>query len=85
MSTRPSCADRQLFKARVGLALPETDLDHSVCRFALTEADLRVVPDLRTDPRTAFNSLVTGEPRIRFYAGAPLRLAEGRKWSARCV
>ncbi|WP_177202263.1 PAS domain-containing protein [Methylobacterium sp. ap11] len=78
-------ADRQWFKASIGFPRCETDLDHSVCRFALTEPDLLVIPDLTTDPRTAPNPLVTHEPHIRFYAGAPLRLTGGTVVGSLCV
>jgi PAS domain S-box-containing protein len=78
-------ADRQWFKARVGFAASETDLDRSVCKFALIAPDLLVIPDLAADPRTAANPLVTGEPHIRFYAGAPLRLGGGTVVGSLCV
>ncbi|WP_156453988.1 MULTISPECIES: GAF domain-containing protein [Methylobacterium] len=77
--------DRQWFKARVGFPSCETDLDRSVCKFALAEPDLLVIPDLTADSRTAANPLVTGEPRIRFYAGAPLRSPEGHTVGSLCV
>jgi len=77
--------DRQWFKARVGFPLLQTDLDHSVCKYALTKADLLIIPDLRLDPRTAGNPLVTGEPFIRFYAGAPLRDGNGVPIGSLCV
>ncbi|WP_298961146.1 GAF domain-containing protein [uncultured Methylobacterium sp.] len=78
-------ADRQWFKARLGFPPCETDLDSSVCRFVLAEPDLLVIPDLTADPRTAFNPLVTGEPHIRFYGGAPLRTLEGHILGSLCV
>ena len=78
-------ADRQWFKARAGFPHCETDLNASVCAHALTEADLLIVPDLTADPRTAANPLVTGEPHIRFYAGAPLRLSDGQVVGSLCV
>src|ERR1700753_1141781 len=65
--------DRQWFKARAGFEPCEPDLDSSVCAHALVEPDLLIVPDLTADLRTAANPLVTGEPFIRFYAGAPLQ------------
>ncbi|MHC2109227.1 GAF domain-containing protein [Methylobacterium sp. CM6246] len=77
--------DRQWFKARVGFPHCETDLDSSVCKFALVEPDLLVIPDLTADPRTMANPLVTGEPYIRFYAGAPLRSLEGQVLGSLCV
>ncbi|MGX7709389.1 PAS domain-containing protein [Methylobacterium sp. Gmos1] len=78
-------ADRQWFKANVGFPQCETDLESSVCKFALAEPDLLIIPDLAADPRTASNPLVTGEPHIRFYAGAPLRLTGGAVVGSLCV
>lgn len=78
-------ADRQWFKARVGFEPSETALNSSVCRFVLHEPDLLVISDLQTDARTLANPLVTGEPHIRFYAGAPLRTAEGQVLGSLCV
>ncbi len=77
--------DRQWFKARVNFPACETDLDRSVCKFALAEPDLLVIPDLTADPRTADNPLVTHAPHIRFYAGAPLRTPEGQTLGSLCV
>ena len=77
--------DRQWFKARIGFPPCETDLDSSVCAYALDAPDLLVIPDLTLDPRTRANPLVTGPPYIRFYAGAPLRTAEGQTLGSLCV
>lgn len=77
--------DRQWFKAKVGFEPCETDLGSSVCTHALAEPDLLVIPDLTRDPRTAANPIVTGEPRIRFYAGAPLRTKAGHVVGSLCV
>ncbi|WP_010188019.1 GAF domain-containing protein [Sphingomonas sp. PAMC 26605] len=64
--------DRQWFKARVGFDPEQTSLDQSVCRHVVEAAKTVVITDLTADPRTRDNTLVTGGPRIRFYAGAPL-------------
>ncbi|MCJ2046389.1 GAF domain-containing protein [Methylobacterium sp. J-078] len=77
--------NRQWFKARIGFPDCETDLNASVCAHVLAEPDLLVIPDLTKDPRTQGNSLVTGGPRIRFYAGAPLRTPEGKVLGSLCV
>lgn len=76
---------RQWFKARIGFEPCETDLDRSVCAHVLVEDDLLVIPDLTVDERTKHNPLVTGEPHIRFYAGAPLRTREGDVLGSLCV
>lgn len=78
-------ADRQWFKARAGFPECGTDLNASVCAHVLAEPDLLVIPDLSRDPRTRSNPLVSGEPRIRFYAGAPLRTPDGKALGSLCV
>lgn len=64
---------RQWFKARVGLATRQTPRDMAFCAHALPAPDgVLIVEDTQLDTRFADNPLVTGEPKIRFYAGAPL-------------
>jgi two-component sensor histidine kinase len=77
--------DRQWFKARIGFGECQTDLNSSVCAHALIEPDLLVIPDLTHDARSRDNPLVTGEPFIRFYAGAPLRTADGHVLGSLCA
>ena len=50
----------------------------------LTEAPL-VVGDMLQDDRFADNPLVAGEPRVRFYAGFPLRLRDGASVGSLCL
>jgi GAF domain-containing protein len=66
-------SDRQWFKARAGFAPCGTSLDRSVCAHVLGSPDLLVIPDLTQDSRARENPLVTGEPHLRFHAGAPLQ------------
>ena len=69
---------RQWFKSHHGLALRETPIAISFCIHAIgAHGAVFEVPDARLDPRFAANPMVTGEPRIRFYAGAPLITADG--------
>ncbi|HEV7764652.1 MAG TPA: ATP-binding protein [Thermoanaerobaculia bacterium] len=76
---------RQWFKARIGLDVQETPRSVSFCGHALHDSDVFVVHDALADPRFATNPLVVGEPKIRFYAGAPLTSPEGLKLGALCV
>ena len=77
---------RQWFKANVGLpGVSETPRDVAFCAHAIVEGDLLEVPDARADPRFTANPLVTGEPGIRFYAGAPIELAGGVRLGTLCV
>ncbi|MEG9524191.1 MAG: PAS domain S-box protein [Hyphomicrobiales bacterium] len=76
---------RQFFKAEVGLGVRETPLDTSFCRHAILQEDFLYVPDAARDPRFEGNPLVTGEPGLRFYAGALLKTADGHPVGTVCV
>ena len=78
-------AERQWFKSCQGLSARETSRDLAFCAHAVRlKADL-VVPDTWLDDRFADNPLVVGEPRIRFYAGAPLILDDGTCLGTLCL
>jgi GAF domain-containing protein len=77
--------DRQWFKAQVGLSLCETARDQSFCGHAILSPATLVVPDTALDPRFADNPFVTGEPFVRFYAGAPLSLPGGHAVGTLCI
>jgi GAF domain-containing protein len=77
---------RQWFKARVNLELEATDRDLSFCAHAILQpGDVTVVPDTLEDTRFADNLLVTEDPNIRFYAGAPVTTATGYPVGTICV
>ncbi|MHC2019962.1 PAS domain-containing protein [Methylobacterium sp. CM6247] len=76
---------RQFFKAEVGLGVRETPLDTSFCRQAMLQEDFLYVPDATRDPRFEGNPLVTGEPGLRFYAGALLKTPDGHPIGTVCV
>ncbi|QSX31514.1 MULTISPECIES: sensor domain-containing diguanylate cyclase [Shewanella] len=76
---------RQWFKSCVGLSFSETPRDVSFCGHAILGDSLFIVEDAADDPRFADSPLVMGEPRVRFYAGCPLTLANGYRVGTLCV
>ena len=63
---------RQWFKARIGLTVAETEKRVAFCSHTVAGGTTLVVRDASRDSRFVDNPLVTGGPKIRFYAGAPL-------------
>jgi signal transduction histidine kinase len=78
-------AERQWFKARVGMDEPETSRDISFCSHGILNGNIFIVPDATNDARFANNPLVTGSKGIRFYAGVPLTTQAGNNLGMLCV
>lgn len=78
-------SDRQWFKSCQGLEASQTPRDVSFCGHAILNDDILMVPDAALDERFHDNPLVTGDPRIRFYAGCPLTVPNGSKLGTLCL
>ena len=77
--------DRQWFKARIGLRIGETAREHAFCNHCVATEKAMEVNDARKDDRFLDNPLVTEDPKIRFYAGAPIGVPDHPPLGTLCV
>ena len=76
---------RQFFKSKTGMSASSGDRDTSFCAHCVFEGKTMVVPNAIEDVRFKTNPMVTGDPSIRFYAGAPLITKDGYRLGTFCV
>ena len=75
----------QWFKATHGLALSCIPRDSGFCGHAIDHGGALECCDPQSDTRFAHLAVVTGDPFVRYYIGAPLRLLNGIDVGALCV
>lgn len=69
--------DQQWYKGRSGVDIESTPRAVSFCSHCIAYRNLLWIEDTREDPRVFDNPFVIGAPNVRFYAGAPIRDADG--------
>jgi diguanylate cyclase (GGDEF)-like protein len=70
-------SDRVWFKSRCGLDMAQAARTSWPCAMAILRQSPWLVEDAQAEPRISSSPHVTGEPGIRFYAGAPLTTIDG--------
>ncbi|OOQ61173.1 hypothetical protein BC343_22290 [Mucilaginibacter pedocola] len=77
--------DTQWFKSAVGTELESTPRSVAFCNNTIRQNELYIVPNALIDADFSGNPLVTGDPNVRFYAGAPLFTTDGFAVGSLCV
>ncbi len=77
--------ERQWLKSCYGFAGHDTDRGDAFCAHTVLAGATVIVPDATLDERFRDNIYVTGEPHVRFYAGAPLTTPRGHTLGSLCV
>lgn len=78
--------ERQWFTSMQGIAAIENLRSESMCGHAILQPqEIMVVGDALQDVRFHDNPVVTGDPHVRFYAGAPLISSDGLPLGTLCV
>lgn len=78
-------ADRQWYKARVGIDATEVPRAISFCTHSIERDGVTVVPDAQADPVLRHKPAAIGPGAIRFYAGAPITAPNGARIGTVCV
>lgn len=75
----------QHIRFKTGTTLERTERKDAFCDYTIQSKNTMIVPNAEKDERFKTNPLVTGNPNIRFYAGAPLITTDGESLGSLCV
>ena len=78
-------SDRQWFKARLGMEPQQTSRNAAFCAHTILADETMIIENALEDERFVDNPLVTGDPNICFYAGAPIVSPAGHRIGSICV
>ena len=78
-------SQRQWFKSAVGLDVQETPRKISVCGHTILQDKILVIEDLSKDQRFHDNPLIALDPKLRFYAGVPLKPINNHALGSFCL
>lgn len=79
-------ANRQWFKAKVGLDVQEMPRDSGLCPICIESGEVLIIPDTLADERFTPNPIVTyAELAVRFYASVPLLAPGGEAIGTLCI
>lgn len=77
--------NRQWFKSKYGFEFNQIPRDTAFCSYAILRHEPTIITDCHADERFLDNPLVTGDSRIKFYAGIPLNSPDGLPIGTLCV
>lgn len=78
-------SSREWFKSCQGLRAREGERAISFCGHAMLASDILIIPDTKKDSRFRNNPMVVRKPYVRFYAGVPLKAADGQRIGTFCI
>src|SRR5262245_17283355 len=78
-------AHRQWYKASEGVATTEVPREDTFCQHVIANGKPLIVPNATRDSRFSQHPFVINDPRIRFYAGIPLRTDDGHNIGVLCI
>ena len=77
--------DHNYLKVRSGVEFEVMPRETSFCQYTIEQDGVFIIPDASKDSRFYDNPLVQSDPKVRFYAGAPLVLNNGVKLGSLCL